>query len=220
MAVTSLSTIDSPDRMADIATSPSIAANAAIGTITISADANSVSAATGGSMTMPTPVDVKKLIEDNLDLATKCVRRRLANDLPGMKYYRDDLEAEACLALVKAAQSFDPVLCDSFRRHAKSRINNHLTDVSRKLGPARSREHSLLGDEEIEANAAFAGDELPELLDAIPANLRHVVEAVHLRGESQQSYASSNGMSQPTVSRMLAEAIEMMRKVAGEKIRE
>ena len=46
---------------------------------------------------------------------------------------------------------------------------------------------------------------------------RHAVEAVHLRGESQQEYAAANGISQPTVSRMLAEAIQLMRNAAGEK---
>lgn len=143
---------------------------------------------------------------------------------------RDDFESAACLALVEAAEAFDPERNVKFATFARHRIWGSLRDVQRGLvalgwrcdpkhapnvGPLPcdpERQGRVLGSEEdapvgyeIEAMETVEG-----LFKKLPARHAAACRQIYLHGKSQHEAARSLGCSQSRLSYMHREAMTIL----------
>ena len=152
---------------------------------------------------------------------------------------RDDFESAACLALVEAAESFDPDRNVKFATFARHRIWGALRDVQRGqvpmgwrcdpgaapfVGPMpmeAERRGRVLGMEEEEP----VGHEL-ESVEAVEVLLRKLPERhaaacrqIYLHGKSQHEAARDLGCSQSRLSFLHREALSILDGSWGARVR-
>ena len=143
---------------------------------------------------------------------------------------RDEFESAACLALVEAAESFDPARNVKFATFARHRIWGALRDVQRgmiALGwrcdaahaptvgslPRDVEQHGhVLGvqPEEPVGAALEAIDEIEGWLRKLPARHAAACREIYLRGKTQHEAARSMGFSQSRLSCIHREAMIFM----------
>jgi RNA polymerase sigma factor (sigma-70 family) len=147
----------------------------------------------------------------------------------------DEFDSAVCLALVEAAQSFDPGRNIKFATYARHRIWGALRDVQRDMvlaGWRSDREHapgflSLLPRAEEYGRLMLTtpdprvGEELEraELLESwlkkLPAHYAAACRAIYLRGETQAQAAAALGTSKSRISAWLKEALVILRDIAA-----
>jgi len=86
-------------------------------------------------------------------------------------------------------------------------------DLIRQNCSRRNREQSYALEADCQTNAwSEVEPAVDEALDELPENLREVLLLHFLQGRSTIQIAADQGLSQPTISRRLAEALEMLRE--------
>jgi RNA polymerase sigma factor (sigma-70 family) len=145
---------------------------------------------------------------------------------------RDELESAAFLALVEAAQSFDPSRSVNFATYARYRIWGALRDVRRqiigKVWPCERESAPVvmrLGDDS-ESHGQVIGAEPDEpvgtdleILDAVENWIRRLPRPhslafrhIYLDGKTQEEAAALVGCSKSTLSRMHSQAITWLQQ--------
>jgi RNA polymerase sigma factor (sigma-70 family) len=151
---------------------------------------------------------------------------------------RDDFEAAACLALVEAAQSYDPTREANFVAYARPRIMGALYDLQReffisgcrvrracsqlpefvRLAPDVEQDRRIVDREPDEP----VGTDL-ERCEQIEASLRRIprrhasaIRLIYLKGQSLQQTARRLGCSASFMSRLHREAIAMLGDELGQ----
>lgn len=139
----------------------------------------------------------------------------------------DDLQSAAYLALVEAAQAFDPARGVSFATFARHRVSGALIDAQRSLflkgwrGPAETRPRfvRLAPDSEARGHVVGARDETPvgaelEAADAVEglfkklsARHRAALRLIHIDGKTQEEAAAVVGCSTATIHRLHRETL-------------
>jgi RNA polymerase sigma factor (sigma-70 family) len=143
---------------------------------------------------------------------------------------RDELESAACLALVEAAESYDPARNVRFSTFARHRIWGALRDVQRNLvlrgwrcdpGHAPSvheltlkcelNGHIVPKDEEPEVGTELEqNDAFESWLRKLPARHAEACHQLYRLGKSQLEAARALGCSQSRLSHMHRQAIAML----------
>lgn len=175
----------------------------------------------------PLDEDQKGLAGRYLPLA-RSMARRFARTLPRAC---DDLESAACMALVEAAQSFDPARNVDFAVYARHRIQGALRDTRQEaLRPDGRPTDGSLPDcarvawDEGECAWIFGAPPAPAvgadfedlelaraLIEKLPRLQCQAFRHIYLEGKSQEEAAAILGCSPPTMSRLHREAIESIR---------
>jgi RNA polymerase sigma factor (sigma-70 family) len=144
----------------------------------------------------------------------------------------EEFESAACLALVEAAESFDPSRNVKFATFARHRIWGALRDVQRQLMARGWRNHGrapsrprivgmptdydrrgfVLGIEPPGPVGAEleAADEVEALLRKLPARHAVACRQIYLHGKTQNEAARLLGCSQSRLSYMHREALDML----------
>ncbi len=142
----------------------------------------------------------------------------------------DEFDSAANLALVEAAESFDPRRRVRFSTYARFRIRGALRDVKRSLAPGGWRSNPagapLVGslDEEPEfrgrvlnaepdppvGEAVAAIDEVERWLRKLPPRYAEACRCIYIHGMSQAEAARDIGCSQSRLSCMHREALAML----------
>ncbi len=161
-----------------------------------------------------------------LPLARSLARPFKAN-WPGM---RDDFESAACLALVEAAEGFDPSRNVKFATYARHRIWGALRDVQRalvalgwrcdpKMAPTLT---ALPRDPEGRGRVLGADHDLPigqemedieaveNWLKKLPARHASACRQIYVHGKTQHQAARAVGCSQSRLSYMHREAMAIL----------
>lgn len=144
---------------------------------------------------------------------------------------RDEFDSVAYLALVEAAQSFDPERGVKFATFARHRILGALSDASRKWAADRARRrlqldldpallvrrvswrgvwvvglfHTPPADEAIER-----GEEVQAWLRRLPPRYAEAIRALYIHGLTQVQAAQQLGCSQARLSDMRRDALAML----------
>ncbi len=149
--------------------------------------------------------------------------------------YRDEFESAACMALVEAAESFDPGRNVRFSTFARLRISGALRDVQRRQaaygwrGNASNAPpvHSLPDDAEERGRVLVATPEPPvddrlERSDALERHLkrlpaRHAAACreIYLHGRTQAEAARNLGLSQTRVANLHRESLDRLAALLG-----
>jgi RNA polymerase sigma factor (sigma-70 family) len=155
--------------------------------------------------------------------------------------HADEFRSAAYLALVEAAESFDPARRVKFATFARYRITGALRDVQRHLiraglgqvePEARPMVRSLVdGDEEIGRVLGLAGPDEEHVGDdvedaewveamtrCLPARHRQVCRLVFLDDLNQGEAAAAAGISRSYVSVLFREALGMLAEEYGRRV--
>jgi RNA polymerase sigma factor (sigma-70 family) len=145
-------------------------------------------------------------------------------------YGRDEFESAAGLALVEAAQAYDPSKKVKFATYARRRIIGELRDVQRQLilrGWSGDVEEApdvlpLVPDVEdfgcvlLTRPDGLVGEQLDSreylesLMDRLPLKHARAFEQIYVRGLSQLQTAITLGVSQARVFRLHKQSVEML----------
>jgi RNA polymerase sigma factor (sigma-70 family) len=137
------------------------------------------------------------------DLVYSTCYRILGNDAKA-----EDVTQETFFQLFKKADSVTDCLGGWLHRVATHRC----LDVIRQDAARRRRERAYVIDSETGANSWAQVEPLvDQALDQLPEDLRQVLLAYYLQQKSTVQIAADIRMSQPTVSRRLAQGLEMVR---------
>jgi RNA polymerase sigma factor (sigma-70 family) len=148
---------------------------------------------------------------------------------------RDEFESVACLALVQAAESFDPARGFAFATFARYRIAGALRDALRHRVPYGWRdeaEHaparfSLFPHAEESGRVLVAEPDLPigselEAIEAgegwlrkLPPKHAAALRRIYLHGETHAQAAAVLGLSASRIAFMHREALDLLRESAG-----
>lgn len=173
----------------------------------------------------PLTEDRRQLVSDYMPLASAMVRR-----LRPSRWERDELKSAAYVALVEAAQTFDPSQNVNFATFARHRIRGALIDYRRSWsGQSRSRTpvdapkfRSLNRLEELHGGAIAAISTTPdgydlEEIEEMEAYFRRLPKAqasacrlIYLDGKSQDETAALLGYSKAYLSRLHRDALESL----------
>ena len=137
------------------------------------------------------------------DLVYSTCYRILGNDAKA-----EDVTQETFFQLFKKADSITDCLGGWLHRVATHRC----LDLIRQDAARRRREVAYVTDSEPDANSWSQVEPLvDQALDRLPEDLRQVLLAYYLQQKTTVQIAADIRMSQPTVSRRLAEGLEMVR---------
>lgn len=174
------------------------------------------------------------LTEDQRKLAVRYMplARSLARKCEQSRTNREEMEAAAYMALVEAAQSFDPARNVNFAVFAQYRIKGSLRDHRRflfhefwNLGAMHLPSFLRLGSNDDlrgwvvgkESDAPVGRD--AELLEAVESVFRRLPRAhamacrlIYIDGKSQDEAAQALGYSKSYMSRMHRDAIEWLKR--------
>jgi RNA polymerase sigma factor (sigma-70 family) len=126
--------------------------------------------------------------------------------------HADDYSGAAALALVEAAATYDPGRGVSFARHASCRIAWALRDERRRLVRAARRPPCRpIREDRHPAADPDSRDEAAAILRRLGPRHAAVLRAIYLDGLTQADAAARLDLSQATVCRLHAEAIEFAR---------
>lgn len=180
------------------------------------------------------------LTEQQRELATcylplaRALARRMRDQSP--RAGADEYESAAFLALVEAAQSFDPARNINFATFAQFRIRGALRDFRRELisgggrrGADSWRRVRQLGDES-EAEGWLVGLRVDapvgaeiEALDSVESWIRRLPRRhatafrhIYLEGKTQEEAAALVGCSKSFLSRIHREAVSWLQEALGE----
>ncbi len=154
----------------------------------------------------------------------RAMAHRVGRKWPGAD---DDLQSAAYLALVEAAQAFDPSRGVSFATFARHRVSGALIDAQRGFflkgwrGPAETRPRfvPLAPDSESRGRVVGARDEPPvgaeleaadaveSLLGKLSARHRAALRLIHIDGKTQEEAAAVVGCSTATIHRLHRETL-------------
>ena len=127
----------------------------------------------------------------------------------------DDFESAALLALVEAAEAFDPSLPVNFQGFARGKILSALKDLHR--AKAKELHRPLNRPSASQATLSPAQyfeerDAAEALLKPLPPKHREVMKLIYLSGKSQAEAALALKTSQTRVCRLHREALNLLRE--------
>lgn len=148
---------------------------------------------------------------------------------------RDELDSAACLALVEAAQTFNPALGVKFTTFARRRIMGALYDMQRylynkahprQLPNARQTFYYVPGTDEIgmlmltskepEVGSELASaEEVEHWFESLPPRHARVCREIYVHGRSQVEAAEAVGRVKSRVCNLHAEALTRLRRSAA-----
>ncbi len=157
----------------------------------------------------------RELAADHLALARKLARPfKLAHPTD-----RDEYESAAGMALVKAANAYDPSRGAKFATFARHCIVGALIDVRRRGRPiglqAGDVALSLVPSAaEPTGRAAELADEVARMLRKLPPRLAAACRALYVDGMTQAEAAAELGYSKAGMSKMVRLALDLLRESA------
>jgi RNA polymerase sigma factor (sigma-70 family) len=157
------------------------------------------------------------LVLANLSLVTGTVQAAMARyRLP--ESLRDDLVSAGSLALVQAADRFDPSRGVKFKTFAAHRVSGEIVDTLRRgdaaIGVSKDSLDGVASETPSPENQAITAQELThvrEVLQELSARERALIEAHYGRGLTLRDAADELGISRSYASRVHARAIETIR---------
>lgn len=192
-------------------------------------------------MSTPTPTRSarSRLSPDGQDLVVRYLplARSLARPMKAhWPNVREDFDSTACLALVEAAESFDPERNIKFGTFARYRIVGALRDLQRTLIAHRRRykrrdlealasakdktvRHGrpaqlfVYDDPNAVGSQVETIDMLEDWLRKLPVNHAHACRLLFLAGKTQVEAATMLGLSQSRMSTLRREALERIREM-------
>lgn len=173
----------------------------------------------------------RDLAERYVPLARSLAKRFAKNCL----WAYDDFRASASLALVEAAQAFDPARCIDFATYARRRIQGALVDAQREMfsegwrGAKELRPRFRSLDSDIDAAGATFGlspdepvgtsleakDDVEHWLRKLPPRHAAAFRHIYLDGKTQEETADLVGCSKAAMCRLHREVIDRIRVLDG-----
>lgn len=165
------------------------------------------------------------MTQKDIDYA-KYIVSRFLRDKRELEGYREDLEQEACISLLRAQESFDPSKGSELDLHIFMRVTYALRDYVkqqakhfRKAEVDHESQHwdlsgpldvDEIADDEVEPHAM----DLRDIVDKLDLTDRqHIVLSTWLETGEITETAKRLGCSQPYVTQVIARIIEMSREV-------
>jgi len=168
--------------------------------------------------------DIEALVEKNIKLAYWLASRL------GPRYHLEPEEAEqqAIMALVKAANAFDPEVSDNFGALASSYILNAMRRIAKPIkgeflqrvdldAPVGSEDvegatgHDIYGEEPEEPENLGLGEMIQLGLQTLPERDRRVLQ-MWLSGKTYREIAPIEKMSHMGVGKIVVRALQQLRK--------
>lgn len=163
-------------------------------------------------------------------LLAACVRRLLVRE-PRLKKHREDVEAEACMALHQLTQSYDPAL-SYFSYYLSTRIDHATLIRCRRY--ILALKSSGAGIEEISFSEMDADWEaqynddpfghislrqsINNAIEHLSARQRSAVELYFFRNLTQQEAAAELGITQASFCKRLQRALSRMKEILSEEM--
>ena len=174
----------------------------------------------------------RELAERYVPLA-RSLARRFAKDCP---WAYDDFRASASLALVEAAQAFDPVRGIDFATYARHRLHGALVDAQRELFsdgwrgakefrprfcPLDADPDALVGPspEKPVGESLEVKDDVEHWLRKLPPRHAAAFRHIYLDGKTQEETADLVGCSKAAMCRLHREVVDRIRDLDGGRSR-